>query len=516
MVHLMVLARDASWAGGSSLRALKSFITNTKPAFTLTCGLVIVAGLIVKVLYNVLLHPLRRFPGPIAGKCTVLYRCWRLVRGSLQSDIRRWHNQYGPIVRVAPDELSFIKSQAWKDIYSPFGSASAAKEMVKYSGFYRFAHPSTPDHIASADFEKHAELRRKLTHGFSAKSLRDQGPIIERHADLLVQQLQDMCLHGAESANMRDWYDFFSFDVIGVLSFGSSFGCLETSDYHPWIKAITGTLVEFAFLQSLLYLGLTRLVHAITGSSLLRTALMHERLTKGMLQKRFENATTRLDFVGCFTDASAPLTFSEVESNIYLLLMAGSETTSSLLAGLTALLLENATDLKRLEREVRSHFATAADITCSSVKDLVYMEACLHEALRLYPPVPVGLPRVTPDGGAVIAGEPIPPNTTVSVPHWVTYRSEYNFSQPDRFLPTRFLDSKSFAQDDRTALQPFGVGHRACVGRNLAFAEVKVVLTKLLFTFDLAATPSSGNWMDQKIYITWQKPDLVASLKLRT
>jgi cytochrome P450 len=96
-----------------------------------------------------------------------------------------------------------------------------------------------------------------------------------------------------------------------------------------------------------------------------------------------------------------------------------------LLTGITYLLLTNPTALENLTEEVRSAFAADDEITLTSVGKLTYMLACLDEALRCYPPVPLGMPRVVPTGGATIAGEFVPENVSgpaaVALRHRVTY-----------------------------------------------------------------------------------------------
>lgn len=79
--------------------------------------------------------------------------------------------------------------------------------------------------------------------------------------------------------------------------------------------------------------------------------------------------------------------------------MAGSETTATLLAGLTYLLLSNPAALHKLSEEVRSRFTDESEINMTSVNKLGYMLACFNEAMRVYPPVPTGLPRVVPSNG---------------------------------------------------------------------------------------------------------------------
>lgn len=93
-----------------------------------------------------------------------------------------------------------------------------------------------------------------------------------------------------------------------------------------------------------------------------------------------------------------------------MLIVAGSETTATLLCGVTYLLLHNPEAMRKVTEEVRAAFASEKDITLTSVGKLTYMLACLNEALRQYPPVAIGMPRVVPEGrGAVtIAGQAVP------------------------------------------------------------------------------------------------------------
>lgn len=103
--------------------------------------------------------------------------------------------------------------------------------------------------------------------------------------------------------------------------------------------------------------------------------------------------------------------------NASLLIIAGSETTATLLSGATYLLTTNPEALRRLTEEVRSTFKTEEEIDFTSVSSLQYMLACLDEALRMYPPAPLGLPRQTPKGGATIAGHYVPEDVSIPQLH---------------------------------------------------------------------------------------------------
>ena len=95
------------------------------------------------------------------------------------------------------------------------------------------------------------------------------------------------------------------------------------------------------------------------------------------------------------------------------LITAGSETTATLLSGVTFYLLKNPEALRKVTGEVRDAFAARTDITFTSVAQLPYLQACLKEALRLYPPTPSILPRRTAPEGDFINGRFIPGNVRI-------------------------------------------------------------------------------------------------------
>jgi averantin hydroxylase len=105
------------------------------------------------------------------------------------------------------------------------------------------------------------------------------------------------------------------------------------------------------------------------------------------------------------------------------------------------------------------------------------------------------------------------------VPQFATHRSPQNFHRPDDFLPERFLPaddpaySVEFANDDRAALQPFALGPRNCIGRNLAYTEMRLVLVRMLWRFDLELADPSSDWLDQKVTILWIKTPLWVRLR---
>ena len=71
-----------------------------------------------------------------------------------------------------------------------------------------------------------------------------------------------------------------------------------------------------------------------------------------------------------------------------------------------------------------------------------------------------------------------------------------------------------YPDDNYAAFQPWSVGVRNCIGRNLAYAELRIMLAKVLWHFDLTLdTEKTGDFLDQKIWSIWAKRDLYMTLK---
>lgn len=155
----------------------------------------------------------------------------------------------------------------------------------------------------------------------------------------------------------------------------------------------------------------------------------------------------------------------ELKVGAQVLIIAGSETTATLLSGATYLLLSNGDALEKLKQEIRSSFKNEDEIDMQSTAGLPYLNAVLEESLRMYPPVPNTLPRTTPAPGEVVCGKFVPAGTSVGIHQLSCYMSEKNFVEPKRFAPERWLDDEHFAKDQKDVLQPFSFGPRNCLGK---------------------------------------------------
>ncbi|KAF9878801.1 isotrichodermin C-15 hydroxylase [Colletotrichum karsti] len=462
---------------------------------------------LVSAVYNVFFHPLRKYPGPILQRATSLPWAIQNAIGTQAFRTQRLHDRYGPVARISPNHLSFTQVDAWKDIYGFQPSSKGSTEMSKSKVFSETVE-ELPRSIINADREEHQRLRRALAHGFSDASMREQEGMIIKYIDKLICRLKEFSRDGKEPQNIEGWYNWTTFDVAGDLIFGQSFGCLDRADYHPWIAFIFGAIRFGATMTSLKYIGLGSVVQALFKIGGMRAMTKLRESTDGMLENRMNMEKERNDlFEGLLKRREEwNLSFDHLSANALILTLAGSETTATTLAGATYLLLKHPEVHEKLKEEVRSTFKDASEININSVSKLSYMLAVLNESLRLYPPVTAGLIREVPANGWKIASEHIPEGTFVEIQQWSSNHSPDNWAEPWKFDPERFIDEDSSNVNQFDSLQAFSVGPRNCIGRNLAYAEMRLVLARIIFEFDVSLGKDNEDWIErQRAFGLWDR-----------
>lgn len=169
--------------------------------------------------------------------------------------------------------------------------------------------------------------------------------------------------------------------------------------------------------------------------------------------------------------------------------LAGSETTATALACITYYLLREKTVASKLKQEIRGALRSYSDIDSISTAPLKYLNAVCLEGMRIWPTVPVGLPRVVSANGHTIDGHFVTPGvciseyfshnilvsnqeetqTIVSVNPMAACLHPANFKDPFTFKPERWLEHNGY--DKLEASQPFLLGPRGCLGRKYAFSH---------------------------------------------
>jgi cytochrome P450 len=464
-------------------------------------------------IYNLYFHPLRRFPGPKLDAATQLVFNFHSLIGDTHTYTECLHTKYGEVVRVGPNQLSYINEQAWKDIYMhrQDGNGKAMKQLEKVT-----KRPEKVPSIVSATDEVHARQRKMLSHAFSDKALREQEPLLRSYTDLMVRNMHDDARNN-RPVDMVRTFNFLTFDIIGDLAYAESFHATETRKEHPWFALFWKTVKR----GTLFTMGITFPFAPIfllpLAPILSKDAQQLFDYAKQKVRSRIASGDKeRPDFMARVlkhnTSDGTGISIPEIESTFELLTIAGSETTATLMSGLMWLVHRNPEVLAKLKREVREGFASDDDITLIKIDQLPYLQATLTESLRMYPPVPIALNRRTPPEGISICGQWIPGGVAVGVPHRPAYLSPVNFAEPLTFAPERFIPEvrpAKFENDRRNVLQPFSAGPRNCLGKNLAYTEMKLAISRLMYNFDFEIVNPRKDWYQQQVWGLYEKKPLM-------
>ena len=136
---------------------------------------------------------------------------YSLLSGHLVHDTKKYHDRYGPIVRLAPNELSFIDAQAWHDIYGH--RKRGQKEMTK-NPIWAQPSPNGVYSLINCAEKDHQRMRKPFVPSFSMKALKSQESIIKGYVDLLIKQLSERALKGDQVVDIKDYFNWTTFDII--------------------------------------------------------------------------------------------------------------------------------------------------------------------------------------------------------------------------------------------------------------------------------------------------------------
>lgn len=350
------------------------------------------------------------------------------MRGDLWRHLDGLHAKYGPLVRVAPNELSTLAPGAWQDLY-------AVKPLFPKEPRHQTPPLNGGDSLFTADGADHKRIRGTLIHAFSDKALREQAPLLEGHVTRLVARVRRELAAGINTTSkgkvldLQALYGLAIFDMATDLSYGESVDGLAGLTTNPWIArffqhttyhTVRNLMQWYWPLDAILdffFLRLTR--SARERNWKVTVARIDRRLAKGDLTGiRSDLITPVIGRVadegpkGSTAGITKGITKRELVTHSLATVIANCQISTNAVTTCTFLFLQRPETYQQLLHEIRSTFATEADITVASTQGLTYMDACLHEAIRMHHPTPGSMPRVLPPQGLVIDGTFIPGNVS--------------------------------------------------------------------------------------------------------
>ncbi|KAL4813665.1 cytochrome P450 [Aspergillus spinulosporus] len=456
-------------------------------------------GLAVLVLiglsiYRLTFHPYAKYPGPFLAKLTSWYSIYHTYVGDLHTDIWKCHEKYGDFVRYGPNRLLINIEPALKAIYGHGANVQKSKAYLRFSLV-----PDVYPTLATLDNARHGQLRRLLNQGTQIRSMDAE---LRRIASLFAELLGEAEdrfeskatgpvpteKHDSDgwsaAKNMAEWCDFFTFDAMSQLVFGTSYHLLSSAENH-WII----DCLENMKLDKVLFPDARRKAFRFTG--------MGRQIMETRKDKMGDDAKN--DLFGKLLAAKDPETGKTLshrqlwaESNT--LIIAGSDTSSTGMAATFFYLSRNPSAYDRVTKEVRGVFPTPDSVSQGpKLSSCVYLRACIQEALRLAPAVSGALWREVLPGGLKIRIEgdtetlDIPAGYEVGTGIWTINHNERYSPQPFSFRPERWIPEESGEEAVRlakAAFATFSIGPRNCVGKGLAMIEMTLAMAAVMSRFD--------------------------------
>ena len=357
------------------------------------------------------------------------------------------------------------------------------------------------------DRAEHTRKRKLISHTFAPKSIVQFEPYVHNNLSLFVKQLDKLVSSsqqtnekGQRTANIDclPWFNYLAFDIIGDLAFGAPFGMLSNGADLAEVRASPDSPPMYASAIEILNrrgevsatLGclpqlkpyakwlpdpfFSRGVSAVQQLAGIAIARVKARLDnppsidrKDLLARLMEGRD----------DAGEPLGREELTAEALTQLIAGSDTTSNSSCALLYHVTRTPGVLQKLQAELDEAIQEGVTVPdFDTVRDLPYLNNVINETLRYHSTSGIGLPRLIPDNspGLTVNGHFFPPGTVLSVPSYSIHHSKEIWGpDADDFRPERW-DSVTTRQ--KNAFIPFSYGPRACVGRNVAEMEMKLIV----------------------------------------
>lgn len=471
-------------------------------------------------------HPIARYPGPILCKVSKLY--WTAIarKGQQHRLLAKLHKQYGDIVRIGPNEVSIANASA----IDPLMGAQGVPKGQSWSG--RLPRNALPNLVGIRDKKEHARRRKTWQRALNPTSIK----YYEGFLSSRTQQMVDLLAQKVPGPiNMSEWMGYYTFDIMGDIVFGDGPEMMKNGDSNNlWhlLEESQKTLFLFGLVPWLgqLMLQVGKVIPLLPGIT------NYRNYTIGRVVERRQRGSPNRDLFHYLMDDDGVLedkpTAAEVMSDSALAIIAGADTTTSGISSFLYFITRYPKVYQKVQEEVDS---LGGDLTSSEKQaKLTYLNATINESLRLLPPVQSGSQREVPRGSGVVMIGPyeLPEGTAAFIPFSLVQRDQRNFSPcPEMFLPERWLskDLREKLEPDlfnekvpyrlnQSAFLPFSYGPANCVGKQLAYVEMRMAICLLLHRFTLRFAPgyNPSQYEDEfRDYYIVVKGDLPILLTIR-
>uniref|UniRef100_T1KC29 Cytochrome P450 n=2 Tax=Tetranychus urticae TaxID=32264 RepID=T1KC29_TETUR len=356
------------------------------------------------------------------------------------------------------------------------------------------------DGIVASHGQKWRARRRMIDPFFNAKSLTSYIPLMNQAFSLVTKDLKE---EKVETIDMAHNIHIGSLNVI-----------MESTMSIPVDSMKDYKKVILSDLESVEKIALTRILNPILwfdkiffqtkGGKFFKEAVdrfdavlidkITERLDSRKLKVDEKEQKMRHDLIDLLAvhhdpnsnDVTQSIDIEGMKAEIVNVIIAGHD---SIAAGIrwTLFLLGNHIECQEiLYNEIATSFADDQyPTTLDEINRLTYLDQCVKESMRLYPPIPLTSYQLEYD--AEVGKYVVPKGTAVAFSFYTIHRDEKIWENPNQFDPDRFSPER-YSKIPRYGYIPFGLGKRSCVGQKFAMIEMKVFIIHLIKHYSWIST----------------------------
>ena len=447
------------------------------------CGLVVLVTIIAYkyVVVPAFISPLSKLPTahPLCSVTSLWFSRQRKKQRELKT-IYAAHQKHGPIVRLAPDEVSVVSREGLRQIYT-----AGLEKTSFYSGSAGFENFGLPNLVSMVDHKSHSAQKRMISNLYANSNIQRSQDVDELSRKLVFDRVLPIIQESArkhEDVNVFKLFQYFGTDFMSAFSFGTAHYTDFLADkrtreqyFSEW-DAIrwADDLSRKDFMESVVMKMCKEVLAAESrgevksGTHPIAFLRLHSQMSEAA--KAEGSMLSQEDIIRRCA--------SEMLDHI----IATHETTGTALTYAAYHLSLNRSIQAALRSEVLvlqpaiRPSSGAILPSPASLDRLPLLDAIIKETLRLHAPAPCRQPRAAPAGGMELHGFYIPAGTTVSCNAYSLHHNEAVFPrsfewQPNRWIPNgqaSDVEKSTNVEEMKRWFWAFGSGGRMCIGSNLA------------------------------------------------
>jgi len=399
---------------------------------------------------------------------------------------------YGPVVHVNLAGHSYVLLNDPEDIQILLSSY----QHIQKGTDYVMLKPWLNDGLLLSTGAKWQSRRKLLTNTFHFKTINLYIPFIYKHSLKLVDKLLVVSETG-KKINLMEYVTLCSLDIICETIMGVNINAQEgkSIEYVTSIKSACRSVIERIFkfwlwnnlLFAISQCGRTfyksiNVLHAYTDNVIKikkeqKIIEDHEVLADSKHEKKIKKSFLDI-LLNILEDHQEHMSDEDIREEVNTFLFEGHDT-SSIAMTMTLILLGIYQDIQdRVRDELFSIFGDSdREVNMEDLNAMKYLDAVIKESLRLYPSVPAFTRQLQTTLN--LKNYSIPPLTTLTIYPYILHRNEDIYSEPEEFIPERFLDEANQSKFVFGYL-PFSAGARNCIGQKFAMHQMKTVISTIL------------------------------------